>query len=388
MIELHGRSKVSEFVGDRIVFRNLVPVDERLPALPEFRSEVGLPEGQIPRKHDPEYARAIVYLLKQARKLDAPGAKLKRLIYLGDTRLADGSAFDNLCRAGDWIGAAFIGSENSRPPSVEIQELSESSYLFLSNRWAALTRAEESGERGQSFEDFCREIGLQIDEETAVVIDLDKTTLGARGRNAGPIDRARVQAVRDTVSGLLGADFDPEAFQTAYTRLNHPEFHPFTADNQDYLAYICLILGSGLIRLNSVIANVRAGQLISFEEFIEGVCRKQERLSPELRAIHERIYANVRAGDPTPFKEFRRHEYLATVSRMGRPEGDVPLAERLEEEILLTAEVREQALKWGRQGALVFALSDKPDEASIPTPELAAQGYQPIHRTETHVAGV
>ena len=387
MIELQGRSKVSEFVGDRIVYRNLVPVDPRLPALPDFQSEVGLPEGHIPRKNDPEYARVIVYLLKAARELDAPGVRLKRLVYLGDTRLADGTAFDNLCRAGDWPGAGFIGSENPRPPSVEVNALSEDSHLFLANRWSALSRPEAAGERGQSFEAFCEAKGLRIDEETAVVIDLDKTALGARGRNAGPIDRARVQAVRDTVSGLLGPDFNPEAFQAAYTRLNQPEFHSFTADNQDYLAYICLILGSGLYRLNSVVANVRAGQLISFEEFIEGVSLKQDRLSPELRAIHEQIYANVRSGDPTPFKEFRRNEYLATVKRMGQPEGDTPLSERLEEEILLTAEIREQALKWGRQGALVFALSDKPDEASIPTAELAAGGYQPIHRTETHAAG-
>jgi hypothetical protein len=36
---------------------------------------------------------------------------------------------------------------------------------------------------------------------------------------------------------------------------------------------------------------------------------------------------------------------------------------------------------------LLFCLSDKPDEASIPTPELALQGYAPIHRTPTHGVG-
>ena len=39
----------------------------------------------------------------------------------------------------------------------------------------------------------------------------------------------------------------PPSFQTAYERLNQPEYHPFTTDNQDFLVYICLILGGGLI---------------------------------------------------------------------------------------------------------------------------------------------
>jgi hypothetical protein len=43
--------------------------------------------------------------------------------------------------------------------------------------------------------------------------------------------------------------------------------------------------------------------------------------------------------------------------------------------------------EWRRRGALLFGLSDKPDEASIPTPELASQGYRAIHRTATHVIG-
>ena len=42
---------------------------------------------------------------------------------------------------------------------------------------------------------------------------------------------------------------------------------------------------------------------------------------------------------------------------------------------------------WREQGALLFGLSDKPDEASVPEASLAAQGYQPIHRQETHAVG-
>ena len=110
-----------------------------------------------------------------------------------------------------------------------------------------------------------------MDENTAVILDLDKTTLGARGRNDHVIDAARVAAVRLTVGALLGDAFDADKFQVAYDQLNQPEFHPFTADNQDYLAYICLIVGSGLLDRETLVDDVRAGRMAGFVPFIRAV---------------------------------------------------------------------------------------------------------------------
>lgn len=72
---------------------------------------------------------------------------------------------------------------------------------------------------------------------------------------------------------------------------------------------------------------------------------------------------------------------------MGQLSDKTPMSKLLAEEILITQEVRAQALVWKDQGALLFGLSDKPDEAAVPLPELAKQGYQPIHRMLTHVVG-
>ena len=36
---------------------------------------------------------------------------------------------------------------------------------------------------------------------------------------------------------------------------------------------------------------------------------------------------------------------------------------------------------------LLFGVSDKPDEASVPGPEQAREGNQPLHRLETLAAG-
>lgn len=372
----HGRTSVHEFLGDFVVYRNLIPLDERLPSLDDVCEQADVPEGVTPRKSQPAYARVIVQLLQAARAVDAPDAEIERLIYVGDTRLNDGTAFANIAHAGDWPGLAFIASEKSEPAEPEILEQTDGT-LYLANRWADL----------EHFEQFCRERGFPIDEQTAIIVDLDKTAVGARGRNDHVINQARVEAVRRTVEDLLGDAFDPDAFQAAYDELNQTTYHPFTTDNQDYLAYICLILGSGLYQLEPLAERVRGGQLASFEQFIAEVDERADDLAPSLREIHNQVYERVQAGDPTPFKAFRYNEYHTTVERMGRLDDDASVEDLLAGEIVITQEVREAALRWREQGALLFGLSDKPDEASIPREKAREEGLQSIHRVETHTVG-
>jgi bifunctional aspartokinase / homoserine dehydrogenase 1 len=375
VFKIFGRSAVSEFLGDRMVYRNLDVADAALPRFEQIRQAVGLPVG-VPRKSDPEYAQAVVHLLRSARQRDG-GAPVKNLFLIGDTHMNDASAFRNLCTAGGWSGAAFIGSENNRPKEAQVSEAAPGQMLYLSNRWTAL----------RDFDRFCSKNGMAIGSEAAVVIDLDKTAIGARGRNADVIDQVRVKAVRVTVADALGSDFNPEVFQAAYDRLKLPEYHPFTRDNQDYLAYICLVIGSGAYGLESVLEGVQSGRWGSFAEFIGDVDGQAEKLGTRLASLHSDIYGYVQAGDPTPFKSFRRNEYLETVAHMARLEDGLPVQRYLQEEIVITQEVRQMALEWKGRGALLFGLSDKPDEASCPTPELAGQGYVPIHRVEARVVG-
>ncbi len=376
-MNLYGRTSLAEFLGDWVVYRNLIPADRDLPTLDDLRAEIGLGPKGIPRKSESNYARVIVRLLRAAQTQRGLASPLRRLLFVGDTRLLDATAFGNICIAGGWPGLAFIGSENGKPPAVEIIPHESGQSLYLANRWPALA----------DFAAYAASHGFAVDEATMVIVDIDKTALGARGRNGQVIDAARVQAVEDTVAALLGSAYDAGAFRAAYDRLNQPEFHPFTADNQDYLAYVCLMLGSGLYRLESVVEAVRGGQLATFDAFIAGVDARRADLPPALAEIHAEIYANVQRGDPTPFKPFRRNEYQRTIACFGNLDDDAPLETRLNEEILVTQEVRAAALGWRRQGALLFGLSDKPDEAATPTPELAAQGYLPIHRALTHAVG-
>ena len=373
----YGRTSIAEFLEDRVVYRNLEPADPRLPRLHELSAFTGLAPGRIPRKTEAAYARAGVQLLREAQKLRGVSSPLRRLLFVGDTLLLDGTAFANLCLAGEWSGLAFIGSENSDPPRVEIVPNETGHSLYRSNRWAALV----------DFDHHAAANGFPVDEATAIVLDLDKTVVGARGRNGHVIDQARLRAVQDTLADLLGAAFEMQAFRSAYERLNRPEFHPFTTDNQDTVAYLCLILGGGLDSFEDLATRIRQGSLASFEQFLAEVEGKRRELSAELAEIHNQVYTSVKAGDPTPFKPFRRREYLTTLRCFDRLPEDADPQDLLSNEIVITQEVRAAALDWQHRGALLFGFSDKPDEAALPTPELAAQGWQPLHRAVTHSVG-
>ena len=367
--QAYGLAALHEFLGDNVLYRNLVPADPRLPSV----ADLGLGEGVLPRKSEPVYGQVVAEILRRARRLDRPGVEIERLLLIGDTLLNDGTAFRNLCAAGGWPGWAFIG----RDDLDDHVEEHVTGPLYVANRWSVLP----------DFLQFVQNRGFALDERTAVVIDIDKTAIGARGRNDRAIDAARVEGVQRTVADLLGSDFDQGAFQRAYDELNRPPYHPFTADNQDYLAYICLILGAGLLTLADVVREVRAGTMAGFTDFISRVqARRAELDGSGLTSIHDEVWACVQAGDPTPFKTFRRNEYRATAARFGDLPG-APVEELLRERIVLTEEVRQAALFLRERGVLLFGVSDKPDEASLPTEEQAAEGMATLHHLETVAVG-
>jgi hypothetical protein len=368
-----SRLSLYDLVGDLVLYRNLDPVDARLPQFANAWAEIGLADATRPRKHEASYAQTTAWYLRRARALDRRAPELAELVYLGDTAMADGNAFKSLRAVTGWPGWAFIGAEKDEEMAV-----TEKEGVYVANRWSALAE----------FASLLLAQGAALDARTAVVVDIDKTALGARGRNDRSIDRARTTAIEATVADAIGAAFDRDAFRAAYGTINVPKYHPFTADNQDYLAYICLMISAGVTPLEGLLDDLAAGRLASFRDFIDRVEAGRDRLpSDALRALHADIYGLVVAGDPTPFKAFRRREYRETVSRMGHLPDDAPLAQRLVEEVCLTREVVEFARWLAGRGCLLLAASDKPDEATMPTPALVAEGFLPLHRTATHIVG-
>ncbi len=353
MMQTHGTTSLNDLFGDLVILRNLAPFDRRLPGLADAWQAMGLDGPRIPRKHEPDYAKASVWFVRQARVLDLPGAAVRELLFIGDTLMADGNAFRNLARAGGWPGWCFIGAEKlSAPASLA----AEADNVSLANRWTLLA----------NWLVAVKAAGARLDQHTAVVVDMDKTAIAARGRNANVIDEARVVGLHRTAAGLLGDAFDLARVQAAHNELKEPVYHPFTADNQDYLAYICLAVSAGLIDLPALVEQVKAGQMRSFEQFIGWA---DGELNPRSPTFSEKLDFST--------------DFSPGLDGLQAIHREVLLAEQ----VCITQEVREVALWLKARGCLLLTMSDKPDEATLPTPELAAQGYLPLHRMATSAAG-
>jgi hypothetical protein len=361
------RMCISDFLDDGVAYRNLEPADARVRGFAQVRDELGL-AGRVPRKSEPEYAAVVMNLLRQAQAARSAGRSLERLLYIGDTRLNDGTAARNL---GQHLPIqVFIGEDKLKEPlCVERQ-----GEVMFANRWTALGSFLQTVERE----------GCALDAGLAVVLDLDKTAIGARGRNDKPIDQSRVDAALSLASSTLGAGFRVETFRPVYDELHKTIYHFFTTDNQDYLVYIALMVSAGVVAFDALLGDLQSRRLAAFEEFV-GVCERRIASFPALQPIHAEVAGNVRRGDPTPFKSFRYREYACAVARMDALPDDTPRERLLAEEITLTHEVVAAALQLKARGVLLFGLSDKPDEASVPRAELMGQGYPPLHRIKMKV---
>lgn len=359
------RGALADWMGDMIVYRNLEPMERRIRGLEADWQAIGLASYYVPRKTTPEFAATLMHLLRQAQSVRGMQAPLERLLFIGDTFMNDGTAARNLGQHLPMLG--FIGADRLKEPA----RVALDGDLMVANRWTAL------GE----FLRWAKERGFPGDERTALLVDLDKTSLGARGRNDKVIDAARVQAIRSTMQSALGDRFDEAAFRTVYEPLNQQEYHYFTADNQDYLAYICLMVIGSVCSAEELWRDLRSGALKSVEDLVRRCEARRRRMSPGLRQAQDELLRGLERQDPTPFKAFRRREYLETVARMDSLEDAADEATVLASEIVITREVASLARYMAARGALVFGISDKPDEASIPLPEDAARGYTPLHRT-------
>jgi len=365
------RGTLADFMGDHVVYRNLEPMQEGLRGLSEVWGRIGLDHYFVPRKTAPEYAHALMDFLAQAQAHRGVSQAFERLLFIGDTLMNDGTAARNV---GEYLSLmGFIGSERSAEPrTVDIQ-----GDLMVANRWGALA----------DYVQWVRDAGFICDERTALLIDLDKTSLGARGRNDKVIDGARVRAVQRTMRAALGDQFDEEAFRAVYDPLNQPTYHYFTADNQDYLAYICLMVTGRVYEPSELWADLESEAITSIESFVAACGQRRNNMSPGLLEAHIEVDKGITAQDPTPFKGFRRGEYLETIACMDVLGDDADEDAVLASEIVVTAEVASVASQMAKQGVLVFGISDKPDEASVPSTAQVAEGLAAIHRTPMKVYG-
>ncbi len=372
-----GTGSLFDALGDAIAYRSLEPIDRRLPGLSSLRQPLGLQANRVPRKVEPAYGRVVAEMLCSAGTLTTGSSRFKEVVLIGDTEHNDGGAFVNICDALRCPGDAFICAERPVDPELVPSDRGKGRTLFLANRWRLIG----------GFEADLARRGVTIGRGTVVIVDIDKTALGARGRNDRPIDTARAAAVLRTARELRGESVNRDLLLAAYNHFNQPRFHAFTTDNQDYLAYLALLVEAGWSSIERLREGIDRGRLSSFGDLLNSVTATVERLPNRLRRAHDDVVMAVEIGDPTPFKDFRRAEYRETVDRMTPVGKGEDTARLLATRITLTAEVWRRVKLWRDRGALLFGLSDKPDEASFPPRELEAEGYLPLHRTRALVVG-
>jgi hypothetical protein len=348
---------IAALTGDAVLYRNLQPYDSSLPGLAELRVPLGLAPGVLPRKRDLDYGR-VVWTIVQQMQAHRSSEPLRALLVVGDT---DNDRFmaEHLRTASGLPVLAFIGADRPAEPA----DYSWQGNTATATRWALLDRWLAEGHSQAA-------LPAAILPQTALLLDIDKTLLGPRGRNHQAIDAARAEAALLIAQDMLGSELDVSQFEEQYAALCHSEFHGLTLDNQDYTVFMALLATSSVLPLEAVRRGRDNGSLDSFGAVLAA---SAARMPPTLAALHAEIAAAYRAGDPTPFKAFRYAEFAATVARMrdGR--------------LRLCREVLDFTRHMLAQGTLCLAASDKPAESALPSPAQAADGLLPLHRTAAYV---
>lgn len=339
---------IADLTADRVVYRDLEPCDPHLPGLAALAGVLGLPAGQIPRKRDPAYARVILALARAAQQ-QRGGPPLSSIAVIGDTE-NDRLLAAHTRALGELPAYGFIGEE--RPGGGALVWADDTADA---QSWGALSAwAEALEQRGVAW------------ASCALLIDIDKTLLGPRGCSDGAIDEARAEGAMIVAGELLGSALDEGAFRQVYAELCKKPWHPFTLDNQDYVVATALLAVAGAAELSALRAQIDAGAPPSFLALLDAAA---PRVPPGLAGLHGELRERAAAGDPTPFKAFRRAELVATSARMA--DGRLPIC----------AELYTLARRLAGRGALCLAASDKPAESALPSPAQAAAGLRPLHHT-------
>jgi len=345
---LYKRGKLSDFFENNIVFRELEPVNKKLPGFSVLKDVLRL--DRMPRKKDAEYAQVL-------SKMFSAAGNFSKIIYIGDTLMSDLSVIKNFANSGLFETIGIITREG------EISGFEERENYIFNGSWANL----------QDILAYIENKFFSTDKNTIVIIDIDKTAIGARGRNEKAIDRARMDAILMLAEKAF-KDISVEEFLSVYDKVNKREFFSITEDNQDFVSILSMLVYGGVLTISDL-RNARN---------ILTLLARVKTNNPVLLEYVETVLQNIKARNPTAFPQFRKAEFEKTIARMGFLPDETPIETLLSEEIMITREVYEAALYLKDKGAFVFGVSDKPAISSIPE---KGSTLLPIYEKEMKIYG-
>jgi len=349
---------VRDIFGDNIVLRDLEPRNAKIRGLSKIFDKLEIPEGVVPRKNEPVYAAVVESFVH-----DLCEGQAKGIVYVGDTIFNDGSVIKNLRTRGHEI-VGFICNERKEASLGDFM-LGD---IILAENWSSIWKALREALRR----------GISIGPELVAIFDLDQTVYAAKGRHDEPLKRARLEAVHALLRDIVGEPwYDIVRVERLYREFDSDNYHALTRDNQDYVVFLALVGCLGFYDIEDIkkrLADPTASMLV----LIEDTMVKVEQLKghedvKRIQQLIKEIYFNARAGDQTPCKTFRQGEYCTTYKWMS---GDVQGDETLEvsQRIPVTLEIVDLIEFLRAKGVSIFALSDRPVEATEPSETLGLGG--------------
>ncbi|HZJ12339.1 MAG TPA: hypothetical protein VFD26_06765 [Methyloceanibacter sp.] len=334
---------MADLFGSAIVLRDMNPRGGVLAGAAAMRGDTVRRAAWPPRKRDAGYADALLGLIERHGE---PGG----IVYVGDSLLQDGAAIRGLRRAGP---PGRVWGFLCCPGVLPAEQGETADGIFLGSEWGSLS----------AFVESAQEDGLRFGPDIWVLFDLDHTVYGAKGRNDEPLERARSEAVCTYVkSKIPAASFELTRAKRLYSEFEQDRYRDLTQDNLDYVVVLVLAVLCGLADIGAVREYARladSGIALVIERILSRVSLRADlKASPEALTALEGARLGAVAGNPTPCKEVRRHECLATAEAMLSGADDA-------ERICLNREVVDLLDAVVSAGAQVLAVSDRPVEAAV-----------------------
>ncbi|MFC1556315.1 hypothetical protein ACFL67_04445 [candidate division KSB1 bacterium] len=349
-MKIFGQASLYDLFQENIIYRNLDIIDIRYPKFYEIKNQLHIQD--LPRKNSKDYASVVLSILRSINP------DVDSVLYFGDSQL-DIALVQNI---------------------FEIQDIEVRGFIYSSHEYKDLpVYYYKSWEKIFDFITCCKKL---IGQNTIAVFDLDKTIIGAKGRNESVINDVRFDAVYEQLKNLENS-ISRDSAKRIYDilQLNHADY---TQDNQDTTALLTILIAHRIIDFDKL------------DEFKKGNVKLTDLTSLAmldcdndlLKKLTAEIQKKLSKRSPTFFIPFRESEFKATIARFNRYPKEKGVEFIVNNEITITKEICDAVHFLNNNSVTCVCLSDKPDEAVFPASSANGKKQEkPLHLKQAKIVG-